>query len=149
MNHKREPHRNGQPASQSVGEAYAFFNYGGPKENLSQEVLEDIRNRCQLPSALELRVFGDANKKLSKSSELALAAQRDSALQEVIGDSDGTSYSYVIQGRHPGVTNERTACELNDLMNGIHHDLYARGEPIRCDIVYKLKGEDKYDVFSD
>src|SRR3989338_4823327 len=149
MNHKREPHRNGQPASQSVGEAYAFFNYWGPKENLSQEVLEDIRNRCQLPSALELRVFGDANKKLSKSSELALAAQRDSALQEVIGDSDGTSYSYIIQGRHPGVPNERVASELNDLMNGIHHDLYARGEPIRCDIVYKLKGEDKYDVFSD
>ena len=67
MTNEREPHRNGQCATgdstpESVGEAYAFLNYGGPKEKLSREVIENIRDRCQIPSALELGVFGDVGK---------------------------------------------------------------------------------------
>ena len=150
MNRNREPAGNGQyPDTQSVGEAYAFLNYGGPKEKLSREVIENIRDRCQIPSALELGVFGDVGKKLSQSSELAVLAQGDPALGEIVRESDKTSFNYVIQGRRPGVTNEVVAFELNDLMNGVHHDLYARGEPLTCDIVYKPEGEDKYDVLPD
>ena len=76
-------------------------------------------------------------------------AQGDPALGEIVRESDKTSFNYVIQGRRPGVTNEVVAFELNDLMNGIHSDLYAKDEPISCNIVYRLKGERNYDVLPD
>lgn len=114
----------------SIGTAYAFFQYGGRTEDIS-EILPYIREDTETPSELTLDLVDGVNK---------LDTTNDSALADIV--SQAGNMSHVLKATLPGVDNRKAADYLGNIVNGFYNTpLYQPSEPFYGEIAYKVDGE--------
>jgi hypothetical protein len=117
---------------EKTGKAYGFFYYAGDKQAIQKE-LPAIRATVNTPSEMRLSLTDMDNFNARGDSELAEIAQR----------AKDARINYVVEADLPGNSNERTASELGDILNGVKYCLYDSSEPFRSEIFYR-GGESNY-----
>lgn len=96
---------------EKIGEAYAFLQYEGKKEDIKNRMDQTING---YKSRLEIE--------LSKIDELNVKG--DEALAEKRADAKEAGLNYVIKANLAGKTNLETANELGVITQGIYYHLY-------------------------
>jgi hypothetical protein len=111
---------------EKIGKAYGFFYYAGGKRAIQNEI-PAIRKKVYTPLEMKLSLRGIDN----------LNTGEDSALAEIAERAKSAKMNYVIEADLPGRSNQRTASEVGDILNGIRYHLYDQRAPFCAGIVYQ------------
>ena len=116
--------------TQTVGEAYAFFNCNASKADIEAE-LPTIRGMAQTPSELELSLMEGMD-----------SLEGDQEIRDISQEAKEAGIRYAIRAKLPNSTNERTADEVSGILNQAYQSpLYQNGERFVGHILYKKGSE--------
>jgi len=114
----------------TIGKAYGFFDCTYSKEKIEQE-LPKAKELAKTPSELELSLIeGTEN------------LRGDNDLMSIARDAKRSGMKYVFEATYDGETNEKTADELEVILNMVYASpLFEKGEKFYGKVVYEDKGK--------
>jgi hypothetical protein len=138
----------------TIGEAYAFFDCDASKEQIEIQIPE-LRKMSKTPNNLQLLLQeGISGLKLDRTlvKQLNFPAEYRVASSERRKVYCGkekrplASMKYALRANCPGISNEDTASELSDIMNGIFGTCNRDSDMGTGAVVYKTN-DGEYDMY--